>query len=339
MPGQREFLHAEFGRFRQRFDGFHHNGQVTAEPEVENAGYAVDLAVVDIVKAVFGASPGKDDGVVGNAADQVGIGAAVGFIAVTAAHHIDMVQIAFGQGRGELVADGADGFPPETGGDGSSAVDAGKSDLFRGAALFNGGDNGGGEILFQMGYAADTGVAGGKNAVGIGGQGQIHTARGENDGGGNMVEFLLLVLPARAVMPFELGIFTEFGIGVGREHLSVGIDIHTGVFGLLQDLGEDLKMMAADDDKGAGVDDPGHAHRRGTAVSVEPRFVGLLHGAEADAAHFFQQGVVIFFKMVGSQSDKGFVEKTGGFLVFTAQRPAFVGVESNAADAEKEQRL
>ena len=78
-----------------------------------------------------------------------------------------MVQIAFGQGRGELVADGADGFPPETGGDGGAAVDAGKRDLFRGAALFNGGDDGRGEILFQMGYAADTGVAGGENAVGI----------------------------------------------------------------------------------------------------------------------------------------------------------------------------
>ena len=339
MPGQGQFIDAELGRFRKSFDGFHHHGQIAAHPQIENPGYAVDFAVVDVVKAVFGASPGKDDSVVGNAADQVGIGAAVGFITVTAAHHINMVQIAFGQGRGELVADGADGFPPETGGDGGAAVDAGKRDLFRGAALFNGGDDGGGEILFQMGYAGDTGVAGGKDAVGIGGQGQIHTARGENDGGGNMVEFLLLVLPSRAVMPFELGIFTEFGIGVGGEHLSVGIDVDAGFLGLLQNLGQNFKMMAADDNERTGVDDSGHAHRRGTAVGVDPRFVGLFHGAEADAAHFFQQGIVIFFKMVGSQSDKGFVEKTGGFLVFTAQRPAFMGVESNAADAEKEQRL
>ncbi len=67
-------------------------------------------------------------------------------------------------------------------------------------------------------------------------------------------------------MTLQAGVGGQFGIAVGREHLAVSVDGHTGVFTLLGEHLQVVEIMAGNHDERARLHL--HAHRAGHRVTV-----------------------------------------------------------------------
>ena len=61
----------------------------------------------------------------------------------------------------------------------------------------------------------------------------------EDDGAGELVEFLVLVLPGAAEVTGQVWVFFQPRIAVGRKHLAVGVDVDAGALCLLEQLFEE----------------------------------------------------------------------------------------------------
>ena len=87
-----------------------------------------------------------------------------------------------------------------------------------------------------MGNAGPGNGAGGEDVLTVAWLLRCETVGGEEDRGGNAVELLPLILPGGAEVAFEMALFFQMGITVGRQHLAVGVDVDAFVFGLDQQL-------------------------------------------------------------------------------------------------------
>jgi len=67
---------------------------------------------------------------------------------------------------------------------------------------------------------------------------------GEEDGPVEGLELLILVPPGAAVVPHEMAVFFEGWVVVGRQHFAVGVHIHAGTLGLLEEFFHVLEIMA-----------------------------------------------------------------------------------------------
>ncbi|MPN34000.1 hypothetical protein SDC9_181492 [bioreactor metagenome] len=57
---------------------------------------------------------------------------------------------------------------------------------------------------------------------------------GEEDGAGNVGKLFLLILPGGAKVSFKVRIRLQFGVSVGGQHFTVGIDVDSLIFRLIQ---------------------------------------------------------------------------------------------------------
>ena len=64
------------------------------------------------------------------------------------------------------------------------------------------------------------------------------------------LKFLLLVPPGVSVIAGEMGILFKSRIVMGRKHLGMGIYVHAGAFGLLQEHFQIPQVVAGDQDTG-----------------------------------------------------------------------------------------
>ncbi len=93
----------------------------------------------------------------------------------------------------------------------------------------------------------------GVEAVGVAVGRALDAVGVEDDGAGEVGEFLGLVLPGAAEVAHQVGVLLQAGVAVGREHLTVGVDVDAGAFGLLEQLLQHLQVVAGDQDTLAGL--------------------------------------------------------------------------------------
>ena len=130
-----------------------------------------------------------------------------------------------------------------------------------------------GEVLALPSLAGDVltaGIArcaGGVQPVPVAVLGGHDAVGGHEDGAAEGLELLLLLPPGVAVVAHEVGVLLEGGVVVGGEHLGVGVHVHPGALGLLQQQLQVPQVVAGD--QNAGV--PAHA-------DVDPGDLGIAVG-------------------------------------------------------------
>ncbi|MNE29857.1 hypothetical protein D3C80_1233520 [compost metagenome] len=98
------------------------------------------------------------------------------------------------------------------------------------------GDNGREIFPFQVGHPGPADDGAGEDAIAVVADVRVDDAvGGHHHGAGEVRELLLLVLPGGAVVAHQMRVLLEEGVGQGRQHLAVGIDVDAGACGLLQD--------------------------------------------------------------------------------------------------------
>ena len=95
----------------------------------------------------------------------------------------------------------------------------------------------------------------------------------EDDGAGEVLELLVLVLPGAAEVARQVLVLLEARVAVGRKHLHVGIDVDPLALGLLEQLLEHLQVMAGDENPlaVAGADADLGGGRELEALGCAPR--------------------------------------------------------------------
>jgi hypothetical protein len=126
--------------------------------------------------------------------------------------------------------------------------------------------------------------AGGKNVVLVALLGLLDAIGGHDDGAGKLGELPGLVLPGRAVVAVEMGVFFQAGIAVGGQHFTMGVYKDPLALGLLQDQLQVLQVMAGHQQGLAFFVAQGNG--RWHRVAVNPRIAGIqqLHGPQIDLA-------------------------------------------------------
>ena len=182
--------------------------------------------------------------------------------------------------------------------------------------------------------------AAGENAAEIGIARLLDAVGGHQDGAGEGIELVGLILPRAAVIADEVLVGLEFGITVGGQHLAVGIDVDAFPFGLLEQFFEVLEVMAGNEDGLAF--DRFDADRGGDwmAVGGGVGAVQHFHDLEVDFAAAENQAKQGVDRVVGvGEEIQGFVEKRVHRVGFDAQSQGVMGVGRGALDAVDEQFL
>ena len=135
----------------------------------------------------------------------------------------------------------------------AAAVDAREIFILAPAAERDSPFNDGGEVLIlsDMYQFGEGDHLGGEDAVRVRGFYRHQTVCGEEDGGGDVRELTLLILPGGAEIALEVRIFFQFRVGVRRQHFTVGVDVDALARALFEQQLQVAQVVAADDDKGA----------------------------------------------------------------------------------------
>ncbi len=104
-------------------------------------------------------------------------------------------------------------------------------------------------ILPDVGHFGIGDHGGGKYPVSIACAGRHQAVGGEQDWRGKVRKFFLLVLPCRAEVAFEMRIFFQFRIPVGRQHFTVGVDVDAFAVGLLQQQLQIVEVVTGNHDE------------------------------------------------------------------------------------------
>ncbi len=107
---------------------------------------------------------------------------------------------------------------------------------------------------------------------------------GEEDGPVEGLELLVLMPPGTAVVSHKMAVFLEGGVVVGRQHFTVGVHIHTGTLGLLEELLHILEVMAGDEDSGVIPDTQIYFGDLGVAIGAGVGLVKKSHGGNSVCA-------------------------------------------------------
>ena len=140
-------------------------------------------------------------------------------------------------------------------------------------------------------------------------------------------------------LPLSCGILLQLRIGVGRQHLAVGVDAHACALGLLQQKLQVVQVVAGDDDERARL----HLHGDGgglrRAVSARVGLIEQPHAAEVHLAHLQRQGQKRVHRARLGQLRQGVGEELVDSRVAVAQHPGVVGVGRRTAQAEQHEGL
>ena len=166
-------------------------------------------------------------------------------------------------------------------------------------------------------------VLGGDNAVG-----------GHKDGALEGLEFLLLLPPGVAVVAHKVGVLLEGGIVVGGEHLTVGIYVHPGALGLLQQHLQVPQIVTGNQDAGVLAHTDGYLGNLGVSVGLGIGLVQQRHPLHAVLAGLHGQGNQIVCGQAVIQSGRqGPLEKSIHLAVVLKQGIGVLGVGGQALQA------
>ena len=229
----------------------------------------------------------------------------------------------------------------EAGGDAFAAVDAGETSVRIKAAQLQRLFDDRGEVLFlpNMSHAGEGDDLGGEHPVSVAGLGRHQAVGGEQNGRGQICKFLLLILPGGAEIALEMGIFLKSRIGMGRQHLAMGIDVDAFALGLLQKQLTVLQVMPGDDDKGAFLHGQGHGGGHGVTIGFSVGLVQQRHALEVHLAHLHDNRQQLFHAPVLADGKQALIEEAVHFLVGIAQHHGMVCVGRHAPQTEENQRF
>jgi hypothetical protein len=176
-------------------------------------------------------------------------------------------------------------------------------------------------------YVGPGGAAPGEQAVLVGFGRFLDAVGVEDDGAGELGQFLGLVLPGAAEVADQVGVLLQAGVAVGRQHFAVGIDVDALAFGLLEQLLEHLQVVAGNQDAlagaGAEIDLGGH---RVTVVFHMTRVEQAHDGEVVLAAFHGQVDVIHQAEGIGSHGGgQGAVVESGDLVVGLAENPGVIG--------------
>ena len=159
---------------------------------------------------------------------------------------------------------------------------------------------------------------------------------GEKNGCGEIGKLLLLILPRRAEVAGEMGVFVQTRIAVSGQHFAVRIDVDALSGGLLEELMQVLKVVTGNDDERAflniGVDARGHGIAEGRGVrAVKQRHALEIHLAEfGDERKPFRDAVLL------CERGKPLAEPRAHRLVLAAETHGMVRVGGHALEPEEQ---
>ena len=231
-----------------------------------------------------------------------------------------------------------DCIPGKPGGNGASAVHARDEGVFLIAAQLQRFGNDGGEIpAFPDVHNAGVGDdRGGEHPVRIAGPQGHDAVGGEEDGRGDVLKLPLLVLPRRAKVALEVGVFLlELRVAVGGQHFRVGVDADALARCLFQQAFHIIEVMAGDDDEWPFLDGQGHFHRLRVAERGGVGLVQKLHHPVGHQASLLYQLEQLFLVLLVGQRGEGGAEKRVDLAVRVPQHPGMIGVGRHAPQAEQ----
>ena len=264
----------------ERVGDHHSRVSVVALAHIEDAGDAsvANRASVEVVEAVLAAAEGEDDGGLGEVLDELGVVRARALEAVAAADEEEAGDLAALDRVKELGGDRLNRLVAKANGEVVGAL------LTRGVGvrelLVGGGKAGRGHRGVEEGGIVDVGHgianvgdilppdgAGGEEAAAVGLLRLCEAVGGHEDGAGELWELNRLAHPRSSIVANEGLVLLEVGVGVGGEHLAVGVDVDAQAVRLLEEALQHDEVVAGDEDSlaGDGLDGDlrggGHAER------------------------------------------------------------------------------
>ena len=143
--------------------------------------------------------------------------------------------------------------------------------------------------------------------------------------------------PRSPVIPGEMAVLFECRIIVGRKHLAVGIDIHSGPFGLLEKFLHILEVMPADQDPRIAPDPDIHLGDLGMAIGAR---IGLIEEAmvfTAVSPHFMTSPTISTTRKVPRGRGQRLHHKPVDVILFKSQDGRMIGIRSHAFQPDDEE--
>ncbi len=176
-----------------------------------------------------------------------------------------------------------------------------------------------------------------KTLVPVGGR---HDAvRGEQDCRRDSFELLLLVLPGGSEVALQVGVLLELGVGVGREHLAVGVDVDALSGGLLEEGLQVFQVVSGDDDGGPGLDAAGDGRGRRGTEGLGVGAVQHLHAGQVGGSDGHDLGEELVHTAVGADGAEALVDLSIDGSICVSEDHRVVGVCAHTAETEEDQGL
>ena len=222
-----------------------------------------------------------------------------------------------------------------------TAVDSGKFLPRFISAKFQSFSDHRGKVLFpvDMGYLRIFYDGSGEYPVRVAFFYRHQTVGGEKDRSGDIGQLFLLVLPCGAEIAFQMRVFFQFRISVGRKHLSMRIDVDAGSFCLFQKQLEVAQVMSADDNKGSRLYGQRNGDRLRISIGFRVGSVQKFHIGQVYFSHFHDHRKQVFHLIISADHQQRFIEKLFRSFVPVSQDHGVISVGRHAAYTEQDQGL
>ena len=198
------------------------------------------------------------------------------------------------------------------------------------------------EVLVRtdMGHTGISHNFSGKHTVSIAFLWRHQAVGGKQDRRRQIREFLLLILPCGTEVALQVRILLQFRVGVGRQHLTVSIDIDPLALGLLQQQLQIVQIVAGDHNEGPLLHSQGNFNRLGVTKSFGIGLIQQLHAPQVDLTNFQHNGKqLIHAPIVLSDGKHCLVQELMYLIILITQHSCMIGIGSYTADTEEDQGL
>ncbi len=149
----------------------------------------------------------------------------------------------------------------------------------------------------------------------------------EDDGAGELGQFLGLILPGTAEVTGQMRVFFQTRIAVGWEHLAMGVDVDALAFALLEQLFQHLQVVAGNQNTLAGLGTGINRGRHRMAIVFHMTFIELAHHGQVVLAALHAQVDKIHQAELGiAGGGQGLFDKCGHFGVGLAENAGVIGI-------------
>ncbi|MPM94071.1 hypothetical protein SDC9_141214 [bioreactor metagenome] len=124
---------------------------------------------------------------------------------------------------------------------------------------------------------------------------------------------------------------------MARQHFSVGVDIDSLVFGLLQEQVEIVEIMAGNNDERSLFNGERDSDGNRNAVGLSVGAVEQVHTSEVDFAGFKYQRQELFHGFAITHGAQAFIEEIIYDVIRITQDQSVIGISGHTAQAQKNQ--